>query len=320
MSCSRPVFLRLLCALWPSLVVAATPAAPSPIALQKVGEYQLQSPRQGAAAIAHSGLIYILGGGDLELLTDIERFDPRTHRSEKIYDKLIPRRYHRAVEFKGKIYLFGGLGNPLPGRPYQYQDTVEIYDIATNTVTRGQSMPEARAHMATAILDDKVFVCGGVKLRGHQRVHTTRVDLYDPATDRWSEGVPMSTPREGQAITVGNRLIVPAGFRTNTELSLIEFFAPEENAWKTLPSLARPMSAFSLIALDQHLFFFGDYVNVDLVLAYDLSARQTVPVIAKFEGYRHSAAVVSDRKIFVIGGNNDTSGHASDLIQVFTLP
>lgn len=299
---------------------ATSSAPPAPLALQKAGEYQLQSPRQGAAAVAHDGLIYILGGGDLELLTDIERFDPRTKRSEKIYDKLLPRRYHRAVEFQGKIYLFGGLGNPLPGRVYQYQDTVEIYDIATNTVTRGKPMPEARAHMATARLGEKILVCGGVKLQGNQRVQTNQVDIYDPATDRWSAGVPMPTPREGQAITVGKELLVPAGFRGNTELSLIEVFAPGETVWKALPPLARPMSAFSLVNLDQYLFFFGDYGNVDLVLAYDLRTRQTVPVTAKFEGYRHTAAVVSGGKIFVIGGNNDTAGHASDLIQVFILP
>jgi N-acetylneuraminic acid mutarotase len=309
-----------------SLIVAhAAPpppasAQPRSLTLQKIGEYPLQSSRQGAAAIAHNDLIYILGGGDLELLTDIERFDPRTNRSEKIFDKLIPRRYHRAVEFKGRIYLFGGLGNPAPGHPYQYQDTVEIYDIAANTVTRGARMPEARAHMATARLGDKILVCGGVKLRGNQRVHTNQVDIYDPATDRWSVGVPMPTAREGQAVAVGDTVIVPAGYRTNTELAVVESFDSQGTGWKTLPPLARPVSAHSVVALDKYLFFFGDYANVDLVLVYDLSTQQTLPVTAKFEGYRHTAAVVSDRKIFVIGGNNDTAGHASDLIQVFALP
>jgi N-acetylneuraminic acid mutarotase len=181
-------------------------------------------------------------------------------------------------------------------------------------------MPEARAHMASALLGGKIFVCGGVKLRGNQRVQTNRVDIYDPAADRWSEGAPMPTAREGQAVTVDGMLIVPGGFSGKAALSVVESFDPKKNAWKGLPPLARPISAHSVVALDKYLVFFADYVDVSLVLAYDLGAYQTLPVTAKFEGYRHTAAVVSDGRIFVIGGNNDTAGHASDLIQVFSLP
>src|SRR5215218_4227311 len=81
-------------------LAAGSPAAKpsSPVVLNKVGEYALLQGRQGAAAVAHGGFIYVFGGHGFELLTDVERFDPRTNRSERVYDKLIPRNYHRAVE------------------------------------------------------------------------------------------------------------------------------------------------------------------------------------------------------------------------------
>src|SRR6185369_7689321 len=132
----------------------SAPAKPAPIVLNKVGEYALLQGRQGEAAVAQGGFIYVFGGYGFGLLTDIERFDPRTNRSERVYDKLIPRNYHRAVEFKGKIYIFGGKGVPLPEHPFE--DAVEIYDVVTNTVTRGAAMPEPRAHMATTRLGDKI--------------------------------------------------------------------------------------------------------------------------------------------------------------------
>src|SRR3954469_25649786 len=94
-------------------------AKPTPIVLNKVGEYALQQGRQGAAAVAQGGFIYVFGGYGYGVLPDVERFDPRTNRSERVYDKLIPRNYHRAVEFKGKIYIFGGKGVPLPAHPFE---------------------------------------------------------------------------------------------------------------------------------------------------------------------------------------------------------
>jgi hypothetical protein len=174
--------------------------------------------------------------------------------------------------------------------------------------------------MATTRLGDKIILTGGIKARDGHLMQTNETAIYDPASNTWAKGLPMPTPREAHAVTVGSMVIVPAGFRSNAALPVVEFFTPQENAWKTLPPLSRAISAHSLAVLDKYLFFFGDYANLDLVLAYDLSTRQTLPVTTKFEGLRHTAAVVLDKKIYVIGGNNDTSGTPSDLIQVFALP
>jgi N-acetylneuraminic acid mutarotase len=297
--------------------VGQTPVKPASLTLKKVGEYTLQTPRQGAAAVAHGGYIYIFGGGDAGPIAEIERFDPRTHRVETMKEVAIGRRYHRAVEFGGKIYLFGGQSETRPDLPFEA--AVEIYDPATHRITRGADMPEPRTHMAVARLGNKIVIAGGVKHEGRRSVRTNRTDFYDPASNSWSQGAPMPTMREGRGAAVGDRMIVPGGFDGAKPLTTVEAYLPAQNKWQTLAPLSRAISAHSLVKLDHYLFLFGDYTDLSLILAYDADSQQTLPVTAKFEGYRHTAAVVQDRKIYVVGGNNNTAGGATDLIQVFEL-
>src|SRR5687767_14393448 len=71
----------------PAALTAATSATKaSKIDLKKVGEFKLLAPRQGAAAVAYGQAIYVLGGAnDDGAVTDIERVDLRTQRSERVF-------------------------------------------------------------------------------------------------------------------------------------------------------------------------------------------------------------------------------------------
>ena len=308
----------------PSLIVgvalAATPQAAPGLALKKIGEHKLQTARTGAAAVAFGPHLYVIGGANEGgPLGDIERFDPATNKSERIFDALLPRYYHRALEHRGRFYLFGGIGQGSRTQPFEA--AVEIYDPASNTVARGKDMPLPRAHMAAARLGDKFLLVGGAKLRDDGKItQTNESSIYDPATNTWAQGVPMPTPRESHAAVAGSMFIVAGGFAGQSARNEVEFFVPQENRWKTLPPLARTISAHALVLFDKHLLFFGDYGDLDLAFAYDLGTRQSAPAAAaNFKGVRHSAAAVHGNRVYVIGGNAANDGFVSDLVQVFAL-
>ncbi len=298
---------------------ATAVASDASLPLRKVGEFRLQHPRQGAAAVVHDDCIYVFGGGAGGAITIVEKFDTRTAEVAQVDTRLMPRRYHSVLEHAGKFYLFGGPGHGLSGILYEH--AVEIYDPAGNTVSRGPAMAEARSHMAAVTLGDKAYLIGGSKLRDNDRVQTNETSVFDFAAGTWSKGVPMPTPRETLAAVVTGFILVPGGYRSSRAATEVEMFVPQENAWKKLPPLSRRTSAHSLAFLGEHLFLFGDYDDLDTVLAYNLRTRKSsVLRIPGYRGNRHATTVVHRDRIYVIGGNRTTeSGDESYRIQVFAL-
>ena len=55
-------------------------------------------------------------------------------------DKLTSRHNHGAALVDGKIYVFGGQGYELPGAS-PFEETVDIYDVASGKITQGAPMP-----------------------------------------------------------------------------------------------------------------------------------------------------------------------------------
>lgn len=313
------------------------------VPLVKLGEIPLQTGRFGVEAVWHDNYLYVIAGGAsfAEIFDTVERVDLRTQQSAPFVKLKQPRLFHRAVVDQRKIYVLGGRYfdpssgsnfDPLlsphgprgPVRPNDplsetFLDSVEIIDLDRGTVAAGPRMPVAKAHFAAAVHDHKLYVIGGQKARGTQTVNTNTVEILDLATGKWSNGIPMPTPRAAQAAVVGELILVPGGYTGTTALSVMEFFNPAEKAWKTLPDLCASRSAYSMAFLGKHLFLFGDYDATDEILAYNLATRQSSIFTLDYRRARHSATVVGDGLIYVVGGRRIASGPALDLVQVFAL-
>ncbi|AOS45773.1 N-acetylneuraminate epimerase [Lacunisphaera limnophila] len=297
---------------------AAWATSPTPPTLVKVGELQLIDARQGAACVALGDFIYVFGGSAGGAITHAERIDTRTNQVERLPGKFVPRRYHNALTHAGKIYLFGGQGYGLPGDPYER--AVEIYDPATGAITQGPAMSRPRSSMAAGVHGGQAYLIGGSKKKGNTRAQTGEVDVFDFATSRWSQGVPMPLPRESMAVVVGDLILVPGGYRSPQGQPEVLMFVPPERTWKTLPPLDRSISAHSTVFLGEHLFLFGDFHDLDSVLAYNLRTRESALLHPGFTGARHTTATVCNNRIYVIGGNRNTeTGDELPLVQVFAL-
>jgi len=68
-----------------------------------------------------------------------------------------------------------------------------------------------------------------------------------------------------------------------------------------------------------HLFLFGDYDSPERLLAYNLKTRQSETFTLGYTAARHTAAVVADGQIYVIGGRVDRATDPIRAIQVFAL-
>ena len=94
-----------------------------------------------------------------------------------------------AAVIDGKIYVAGG--RPPGGSAF------EVYDPATNQWERLPDLPTQRNHLAMAAVNGRIIVAGGRFGPGAMAERTTAVEIYDPATRRWTRGAPLPAPRGG---------------------------------------------------------------------------------------------------------------------------
>ena len=87
--------------------------------------------------------------------------------------------------------------------------------------TEKTPMPAAaRVDHAACAVDGKVYVTGGAfRNSSGALVATSRMDIYDPATDTWSNAVGMPTPRVGLSVTVMDNIIYAIGGQLNYEFT-----------------------------------------------------------------------------------------------------
>lgn len=89
----------------------------------------------------------------------------------------------------GKIYVAGG--RPPGGSAF------EVYDPATDTWEKLPDLPTQRNHLAMTALNGKIYVAGGRTGPGAMAERVDVVEIYDPATRRWTRGAPLPAPRGG---------------------------------------------------------------------------------------------------------------------------
>ena len=98
-----------------------------------------------------------------------------------------PRWGHRMVAHDGRLYVVGGRGQS--GR-------VLIYTPGKDWKT-GAELPRLRDHLSVVVAGGRIWAIGGRDPRS-----LTRVDIYDPSTDRWQPGPDFPDATSGAAEAV----------------------------------------------------------------------------------------------------------------------
>jgi len=175
----------------------------------------------------------------------------------------------------GKVYVLGGLG-VFPG--WEPKMMLWSFDPATSDWKKLASIPEGIHHPGFAFVNNKLYSIGGFTIARPGGgglpawVPSNSVWIYDIATDKWSKGAPVPTPRGALSATaIGTKIYAIGGAKNPSystpelrpsvpveNVATNEIYDVETNSWKA----ARPM----------------------------LTARN------------HHGAAVIDNKIYVVGG------------------
>lgn len=180
-----------------------------------------------AAAAPGNGRIYTFGGvltGDL-----VQEYDPaRNVWTEAPKARMpTPRRGLAAVALGGLIYVVGGSG------PSGATGALEVYDPVRDVWLPPRArLRIPRVYLAAAALNGKIYAVGGSPdCCGNASTNT--VEVYDPATNTWSDRAPLPVALQtSAAAAVGGKLYVFGGFVPGQGVLRTTFeYDPEANAW-----------------------------------------------------------------------------------------
>ena len=228
---------------------------------------------------------------------------------------------YQAVSHKNHVYVIGGQKGCSGSATCAgtVVNTVYQYDTKLDKYTDKAVLPEARYRYASAVVDDKIYIIGGLTADDNGMLKTTLI--YDIKANSWSDGPDMATGRSDTcAAVVGSKIYVVAGYASGFEaLDSVEVLdtAAASPAWATAPSLPAPRGDITCASSGGKAYAIGGFYDpnasdadgwsttafFDTMFEFTPGATAWVEK-AKMPSSRGDKAAVtmSDGSIIVVGG------------------
>lgn len=261
------------------------------------------------------GRILAAGGFDQRItsLPSVEVYDPATDR----WTRAAPMARSRytmvfAVLKDGRVLAAGGRQNTNNVRPVDIPDS-EIYDPDSDSWSATGAMLEPLDGALTFVRPDgKVLAVGGGYADG---IHTSKTQLFDPRTGRWSEGPPLGEPRISAAgVTLKDgRFLIAGGSTNGATLSSAEIYDPRRNSWSRAAPMRVPRYGHTLTLLhDGRVLAAGGSISgggTPTAEVYDPAVDSWADAPGLRHAHSHGATVVVEGKVYLIGGTDAGGDH-----------
>tara|TARA_Y100000310_G_scaffold298256_1_gene332059 strand:+ start:802 stop:1788 length:987 start_codon:yes stop_codon:yes gene_type:complete len=285
-------------------------------------EFTLAEARYGHSVANDGDKIYVFGGTTNDGFSgDIEIIDPQTKKSQLLKNKLIPRRYFSAVwDGKESVYIIGGMS--LESRRPYLQSAVEVFNTRTHEVTQAPSHTRATRMNTAVYSDDKIYVFGGTTAGAGLRKglkHVAWVSVYDTKTQQWTESDDMPLAFATEAVVYKNAIYLAGGFNGRKQFDTFYEFTPASSQWRELTPLPVETSAHSMTIINNNLYTFGNYDEMEQTLRYNFDTGHWSNANLPLAPRRHTASTTLGNDIYVIGGTEGRSGLFIDSVQIFTF-
>ena len=151
-----------------------------------------------------------------------------------------------------KLYVMGGYKGS-----YELATKIEIFD--GTTWTEGADMGTNYRHAAgCVVLNKKIYVIGG---RDSARHVTNTVNVYDPATSKWSAKANLITNRENPGCVVYNGNIFVLGGYNGNYLVSVEKYDPNTDSWTEVGTLMEEQVS-NAVVLNNKIYCVSSFVNI----------------------------------------------------------
>ena len=298
---------------------------------------QLPTQRYDFATAVVDNKVYLIGGtlsknrrGPFGAST-VEVYDPQINTWQRVTDMPTPRAAAKAAVVDGIIYVFGGY-NSKDRRIQNWKMLlhIEAYNPQTDTWIQKQDMPVSRVNFRLDVVDRNVYLLGGTTGFGKgDKERMDRVDIYNPATDRWRIGPKMPTRRDTLSVTaISNRIYVIGGYgwpripnAAGPFLKVIEEYDSLSRQWRQKNDMLNLKTSFGTVVVRDEIYLIGGIAPEKGPLWY----LATVDVYHPQKETWHNipalpvpmspyGAEAINGKIYVFGGYNREIGDIPDVL------
>jgi len=289
---------------------------------------QLSVARSFPAAVASDGQVFFAGGinwNGLIHYSTVDIFDTLTQQWS-LAELSSGRMYIQAANVGNKVLFAGGYKvlsfSPLPN--FEFTNVVDVYDINIKSWNT-QTLSEARAGMAVAVVGDLAIFAGGQN--GNLTV-SDRVDIFNAQTGAWSTSTLSEARAFCTATSVGGKVLIAGGVTNNNlQSDRVDIFDPTTGSWTTASlSEGRAFTTMSASAcgkafiaaggrLDLQAYSFTDASSV--VDVYDPVTDVWTTDYLQKSVINHSVIGLQDH-ILVAGGLDPTNSLLFKTVEIFS--
>jgi serine/threonine-protein kinase PknK len=269
-------------------------------------------------AIVDGRLVAVGGVSGGEILKSVSALDLTAKTWDVLPDMANPRHGMALAAVEKSIYAIGG-STAVGDRPVV--SSAEVLKLPARKIqpaAQWRSLPDAptaRLMMAWAVLNDKIWIMGGLR----NGVALQTVESYDPHTGAWETGPPLPIPLHHAAgTTYRGEVVVLGGASDSIADGSNKVFALRGGNWVELPALTHARAAPAAAVVGDKLVVFGGQ-----------NAKQLVPQTEVFDGSswkdaadmptprEHLAAVSDGTYAYSIGGRFLSSDKNSAALERF---
>lgn len=240
------------------------------------------------------GFLFVIGGDEVKegdedekrLVTvatsnQVWRYDPRFSCWEQVESMLDRRAQFTCCVVEDVIYALGGRHTRPDTNTHASVASVEFYDIATGAWRKGPPMPQTLYGHASAVLDNSIYVSGGVPgnysyTQDESRESSREVFFWDLKGRVWEKRASMSIARFSHRLATAHGYIY-ALLGMYEPFCDIERYHPQSDHWMRLKPLLTgsfnygmvSMSSGNLLVFGGRRWSNGQEVVVKSVLEYD---------------------------------------------------
>jgi N-acetylneuraminic acid mutarotase len=160
------------------------------------------------------------------------------------------------------IYFFGGMDEGRTvDKPNQW--ALNLDNLAAGWQKRAD-MLMARNHLGVAAVNGKVYAIGGQIGDSEDSTVSNRVDVYDPAADKWAQVANLPSPRShllaNVVVTPADKIIAMGGEQSHNSIASSVFqYDAQANQWTTLTPLPGRRRAATSGLIDGRILVTGGF-------------------------------------------------------------
>jgi len=220
-----------------------------------------------AAAASFENKIYVIGGfNDTGMPSNnLFIYNPNTNVWIQGANMPTARGALTANFVNGILYAIGGDGTRLYNSDGKYDPqgilpVNEAYDPKTNTWTKRSPMQIPRDHLASTVVNERIYVIGGREPIGKSALfrNLDANEMYDPKSDTWQLRQSMPSYRSGLASTsIDSKIYVFGGESPERTFNNNEKYDPKSDSWTSCEPMPEARHGLGAVSIDHKAYLVG---------------------------------------------------------------